>query len=890
MHVVHKNLFWIYSMKATIPQLPAIRSFRRGHGLLIVLIAILLSCPTLAQEKPKEESAVVPSEPPQPQTISATEVPGQAELVAAQLREMRQRIMSPSQVDETTEQLNEAIVRLKELYAAPALTEIDIQSARVLDNLNQTWLAEKNQLSHWQKLILIRAQMLTSERTVLSDLKQPWQITLDEHGTEGADDLPDVIVQRVRSTLSDIEALDKEVRERLNFVLTIQNGLSKQNVIVDEVLTRIKAVRSTLEVRVMATDSPALWRIFAVSDVKSQDDVAEQVQDSWRRTLSLLAAYLREHDEHAIGQLLLFLILVAMLTATKHRRRPESVSHEDLPQQIDVLSYPVASSLLLTLVMTNWIYPDQPLVLTDLNKLAFALPIFLLLRRVIHEEMRVPFYLVIILYILDMSGSLAFHRPIPARLLLFSESLLSLAVLLWVLRKDGYLRTGVAGRWWHALLAAMRIGALALVIAVVVNIVGAVSLARLLSSSVLTSAYFGLGLYALNLVLKGLIETFLGSRLARSVNGLRRHPEVIRGRIIWWVNFFAVVFWLVLTLRSLGILKQITGALMAIVTTTSAIGTLQISLGDILSFFVALWVGALIARFARFVLDEDVYPRVRLPRGIPSTITMMVRYTIFTLAFLIGLAAAGIELGKFSILAGAVGIGVGFGMQNIINNFVSGLILAFERPIQPGDTVEVGPLFGRVKKIGVRASIIRSYTGAEVIVPNGNLISNEVVNWTLSDPHRRLELPIGVAYGTDPHKVIEVLKKVASSHPSVMEAPEPDVYFLGFGDSSLNFELRGWIASFEETVAVKTDLNLGINDALKEAGIEIPFPQRDLHLRSVDASIETTGLPRHVRAPDDRQAPPVTKKARKKIKPRKTREGEAEFGGDADGDGDGDGY
>jgi small-conductance mechanosensitive channel len=180
-------------------------------------------------------------------------------------------------------------------------------------------------------------------------------------------------------------------------------------------------------------------------------------------------------------------------------------------------------------------------------------------------------------------------------------------------------------------------------------------------------------------------------------------------------------------------------------------------------------------------------------------------------------------------------------------------------------------------------------------VPNANLISNEVINWTLSDPHRRLELPIGVAYGTDPHKVIEVLKKVAIAHPAIMETPEPDVYFLGFGDSSLDFELRGWIASFEETVAVKTDLNLGINDALAEAGIEIPFPQRDLHLRSVDASIGSPMLPGFNKDVQRSQASPVASTAPDKPKPDKSRpkkagEGEAEFGGDADGDGgDGDG-
>jgi small-conductance mechanosensitive channel len=214
---------------------------------------------------------------------------------------------------------------------------------------------------------------------------------------------------------------------------------------------------------------------------------------------------------------------------------------------------------------------------------------------------------------------------------------------------------------------------------------------------------------------------------------------------------------------------------------------------------------------------------------------MLVRYSILAAGFLIAVAAAGIPLSNFAIILGALGVGIGFGLQNVVNNFVSGLILAFERPIQIGDTVEVGPLLGEVRQIGIRASTVRTFDGAEVIVPNGDLISAQVVNWTLSDQRRRIRLPVGVAYGTDPQRVIDLLQEVASRHEDVQKDPEPVVLFKGFGESSLDFELRFWTSAYERWVQVSSEVAVSVNTALNEAGITIPFPQRDLHVRSVDA-------------------------------------------------------
>jgi len=225
---------------------------------------------------------------------------------------------------------------------------------------------------------------------------------------------------------------------------------------------------------------------------------------------------------------------------------------------------------------------------------------------------------------------------------------------------------------------------------------------------------------------------------------------------------------------------------------------------------------------------------------VPSAISSMIQYAVVTIAFFVALAVAGIDLSSFAIIAGAVGVGIGFGLQNIVNNFVSGLILLFERPIQAGDSIELGPLFGRVGRIGIRSSTVRTFQGAEVIVPNADLIAKEVINWTLSDAHRRLEVPVGVSYNADPREVIELLVKAAHVHREVMQEPEPFAIFVGYGNSSIDFELRAWVSNFGEGLRIQTELLLDIWDRLEQAGIEIPFPQQDLHLRSVDPKAAAT--------------------------------------------------
>jgi small-conductance mechanosensitive channel len=204
---------------------------------------------------------------------------------------------------------------------------------------------------------------------------------------------------------------------------------------------------------------------------------------------------------------------------------------------------------------------------------------------------------------------------------------------------------------------------------------------------------------------------------------------------------------------------------------------------------------------------------------------------------ILALAAGGAEFSRFTVMTGAFGLGVGFGLQAIINNLASGMLLLLERPINVGDVLEVEGVTGEVKRMGMRSSTIRTFQGAEVIVPNSNLITNHVTNWTLSERHRRVDIPVGVAYSTDPERVIKLLVQVASSHPDVVRDPAPMALFRGFGDSSLDFELRFWAPFAGTYQQLKSEVAVSIVAAFREAKIEIPFPQRDLHVKGLNSSI-----------------------------------------------------
>ncbi|BHH83622.1 hypothetical protein LA52FAK_19110 [Desulforhopalus sp. 52FAK] len=261
---------------------------------------------------------------------------------------------------------------------------------------------------------------------------------------------------------------------------------------------------------------------------------------------------------------------------------------------------------------------------------------------------------------------------------------------------------------------------------------------------------------------------------------------------------------------------------------------LHISFKFILTVVIVFYGAFITSKAIQALLLKNILPRYKAEKGVQLSITRLAHYAILACGFLIMLRVLGFQLNQITLLGGALGVGIGFGLQAIVNNFASGLILLFERPIKVGDTIQLGSEWGEVKQLGLRATIIQTFDNAEIVVPNSDLVTGQVTNWTLGDRRVRVKIPIGVAYGTDVSKVMEILETCGNANPMVLSHPKPSALFLAFGTSSLDFELRVWIPEFLDKLQVLSDLNQDIDNEFSMNNIEIPFPQSDLHLRSVD--------------------------------------------------------
>ena len=299
--------------------------------------------------------------------------------------------------------------------------------------------------------------------------------------------------------------------------------------------------------------------------------------------------------------------------------------------------------------------------------------------------------------------------------------------------------------------------------------------------------------------------------------------------------------------------RPIFGTAEAILKYPLEVGEISITLGSILLFVLSVYVAFWVARTVRVILRDEVLPNMDLPRGVGNSISSLSYYALVLIGLLVALAAAGFETSQFALIFGALGIGIGLGLQNVVNNFVSGLILMFERPIQPGDVVEVSGTSGKVRSIGMRATTLTTFEGADVVVPNGTLLSEKLINWTLSDMNRRIDVEVGVAYGSDPRRVLALLREVALGTPGITPEPAPAIVFKGFGANSLDFGIRAWTNDFGDWVTIRTEMTARVCEAFAQEGIEIPFPQHDVHLRSVapevgqqlaGAAPAATGAPR----------------------------------------------
>lgn len=397
--------------------------------------------------------------------------------------------------------------------------------------------------------------------------------------------------------------------------------------------------------------------------------------------------------------------------------------------------------------------------------------------------------------------------------------------------------SGRAARLWTIL---RRLVGLIAIAVIVTAFIGYANLSRYMSQNLVLSGMAIGGLVLVRGLCRELIGMALRSRLIRVSLDISHRT---RNRSKFWLRAtldLVIYIWgLLLVLVIWGVpLSEVwnwTGKALRGFT----IGNVTISISDIAVALLIFLVVTALTRGVQRVLTERVFPQTGLDAGVRNSLSAGLGYVGIAIAATLAVSALGLDLANIALIAGALSVGIGFGLQNIVNNFVSGLILLIERPIKVGDWINVGGHEGHVKQINVRATEIETFQRASVIVPNSELLSTAVINWTHKDRYGRAEVAVGVAYGSDVDKVMDILRACLDAHPDILSWPEPSVLFQDFGESSLDFKVRGYIANVERRIFVQSELRVLITRALAEAGIEIPFPQRDVHVKNLDQAMRS---------------------------------------------------
>jgi len=764
---------------------------------------------------------------PSPTPILAVPLPQiaeQAEELERQIRKRSKDLMPvpDREVDDVEEEAraNEIIQRARQLEDFTG-----VPNRMQLQQEDRYWRALEEEYAGKRKLLTVRAADIEGMMQWLDKEQTRWEATAEQiHEAAGLE----AVAERVEQEVDAIRKLRSEAQDRLNLILTVQNHISEQDREISAVLRKLDEAHERLRESVFERDSPPLWR-----------DRQKAIHDQPLSTVIPLSAsrgftgtreFLRSHKPLLLGTVLTYVF--ALLVAFRLRNYAASKGKSDvIIDYVQIFLRPFSVAMLVALLPTFGMLGSAPTGVSFVICLLCVAPVLRLLPELV-PAVRKTVYALCIFYVAVCAHQVlqfgsTFRREVFA-FIIFA----ALTVFFWLTRPSRLKIQSVSVWRLKFLFAANTIGLCLLAGSLIANIIGFGSLAQLLGAGTLFSAFAFALLFTMVRVLH------LGVMIAVSSAWFQGLPDVQAGLVERWTLRLLVVFacflWFDLDLYLFTIRSNVVSTLQGMLQHPIGFGKVQVTLGGTLSLVLFLFFGYAIANIASFILGKILLPKLTLRGGMAYAISRFTYYVLLGALFIAGLVNTGLELNKFTVITGALGLGVGFGLQNIINNFASGLIILFERPIRIGDTVEIGEVSGIVRRIGARSSTILTAQGAEVILPNSNLLSNQVTNWTLSSTRRLVEIPVRVSYGTDPALALKLLMEIATSNPHVLAFPRPETLFLGFGESALNVELRFWAAQsvwFE----LKSQINMAILESFRNAGIEIPYPQRDLRVRSIDS-------------------------------------------------------
>jgi potassium-dependent mechanosensitive channel len=780
-----------------------------NRAVLPALFVVVLAATAPAAEMP----AAVAS----PQLVRA------AESAYAELERARELAGSDGALDELAASVRKMEAEVDRLRSAQVPGQTGPYDA---DYAARELTRRQAALAAWDERLSERVHALDGARTSVRQLRETWRLTAASLDPT----VPPALAARAADVRERAAAVQRLLDQRLSAALELQDRMAAIKLSLSAALASLEAANLARREELFEIESTPLWRKSAWTRASWSLPLVRAMQTQ----AGVALQYAGSEPVRSLVHLVLFAALLAAgLGVTRKARAASPPTPGWTAAQQAVMRHPVDSAILMAICATPLVHPGRPPAIDFLMYFAGIVPI-VRIASVLAPDSRRPVLAVAALFLTARLVMLAPHVGVSARLALLAVSAAAAAGCVAGLRSGGWVLRLHARRWKLPLVAATAAAAALFAVCAIANIAGNVSLAEFLTDATLSSVFGGAAVATCVAVLSGAFRTLLALPSSERFALVRAHRDLLARRADGALRIGALVSWGFLTLRGFHATPLFRETAFSVLASRVKVGGLDLSVGDVVAFAATLAIAVWLSRALKFFLDESILPAFAVQRGSAAAISTSARYVVVGVGFGAALLAAGVEMTRFTVLAGTLGVGIGFGLQNVVNNFVSGLILLYEQPVQVGDVIEVGQLSGEVRRIGVRSSTVRTFQGADVIVPNSNFISAEVVNWTRSDRFRRVDIELGVAYGSEPARVAELLVQVAAGCAAVAPVPAPVALFTGFGESALQFQLRIW-TTVDDWTATASALRSSISDVLPRAGVVLAFPQLDLWVRSMPA-------------------------------------------------------
>ncbi|MDQ1344489.1 MAG: potassium-dependent mechanosensitive channel [Pseudomonadota bacterium] len=766
---------------------------------------------------------------PAPETIAQADIPARADADERFARDVIQRSSGRDPTEKFGPRLDALGESVREQSQLFKRDELKLLSVRRLESLERHWKFYGKQLEAWRRELQQATGQYAEDAAELARRRALWEAT--RTATETTTIAP-ALGSRIDFVAAQLALAEQAISGPIDKQIRLSRRASAVGENIEAGQKAVAAAITYIDSRLTRLDSPPIWELWR--DGRKSDDALLSLQAG----LAVEKQFLDEYSTANRNAQQLFrafqIVMLPLLLWLSFRSRKLVSDDPEIQASTRVLRRPISSWLVLALLATLVFRPDAPILVHEVALLLALIPVLRLLPPSVYAVLGPWPYVATGLYLLERLNFLFVANPLYHRVYLLALTLMTLVLLAWLLWRSRAPGDGAARSVPEKVLrVAGYFGIAAMLVSALSNVFGNVSLAEMLTAGLIDSGYVGLVLFAGVTVLSSVTSLLLARRSVSRFRIVTQHAGPLLRGFTKLLKLAALVGWVIITLNEFRIYRPIADALRTVLNHPLNLGQVSLTLGGVLLFGFSVYLAFWVAKTVRLILQDDLLPKMSLPRGVGNSISSLSYYALLMAGLFFALAAAGFEVSQLAIVVGALSVGIGFGLQNVVNNFVSGLILMFERPIQPGDVVEVSGTSGKVREIGMRATTLSTFEGADVVVPNGMLLNEKLINWTLSDMDRRLEVNVGVAYGSDPRRVMDLLMEVAKSTPGVAATPEPAIVFTGFGPSSLDFSIRAWTNTFGEWVSIRSELAIRVHDALRDAGISIPFPQQDVHLRSV---------------------------------------------------------